>query len=102
MRLFARRSSMSIRLKKHDEELIREKVASGLYSDAEEALHEAVTLLDERDRKIEWLRSAIEAGRSDFTNGDFEEWTPELMERLLNQSDRELIDSVSERHAASA
>lgn len=46
-------------------------------------------LINERDRKIEWLRSAIQAGPDDFAKGDFEEWTSELMERLFAESERD-------------
>lgn len=93
---------MKIEIDKVDEDRLREMVVSGRYPTTKDALHEAVLLLDEHDRKVAWLRSAIDAGRRDFENGNFEEWSPELMARLIEESDQSMSTQSSERHAAKA
>ena len=71
---------MSMQLTDDVETIIREKVESGLYPNADEVLREALRLLDEHDR-LRWLRAALAEGEK----GEGEEYTPELMERI-NQS----------------
>lgn len=71
---------MSVQLTEEVETIIREKVESGLYPNAEEVLRVALRLLDEQDR-LRWLRAALAEGEQ----GEGEEYTPELMERI-NQS----------------
>ena len=57
---------MNISLTPQLEELVKTKVASGLYGSASEVLREALRLLEERDRihalRIEELRSEIKKG----------------------------------------
>jgi putative addiction module CopG family antidote len=65
---------MSLDLKPEVEAVIREKVASGHYRDESDVVSEALALLDERDqRKLEWLRAKIAAGRKDFDEGRYTE-----------------------------
>ena len=61
--------------------LIREKVESGRYGDANQVLEEAMQLLDDRDR-LEWLRAEIAIGLEEIERGETVEYTPELMEQL--------------------
>jgi putative addiction module CopG family antidote len=74
---------MAIQLNPETEILIKQKVESGLYPNAEAALDTAVQLLDEYDRKLQRLREAIAEGE----NGDPVPWTPELMEQILREAD---------------
>ncbi len=57
---------MNISLTPQLEELVKTKVASGLYGSASEVLREALRLLEERDRihamRIEELRAEIKKG----------------------------------------
>ncbi len=57
---------MNISLTPQLEELVKKKVASGLYGSASEVLREALRLLEERDRihalRIEGLRAEINKG----------------------------------------
>ena len=57
---------MNISLTPQLEELVKTKVASGLYSSASEVLREALRLLEERDRihafRLEELKAAIKKG----------------------------------------
>ncbi len=57
---------MNINLTPQLEELVRQKVSSGLYTSASEVIREALRLLEEQDRmravKLEQLRKDIEDG----------------------------------------
>lgn len=74
---------MTVSLSPKHEDLIREKVASGLYRTADEAIEAAVQLLDEHDRRLKRLRAAIAEGEE----GEATPLTPELMERLSREAD---------------
>lgn len=52
----------SVTLGKHFEKIIEKSIKSGRYSSASEVIREGLRLVDERERKIELLRRAIEAG----------------------------------------
>jgi antitoxin ParD1/3/4 len=58
------------------EELVREKVESGLYNNASEVIREALRLLQEHDElrrlKLERLRAALAAGEADLAAGRVE------------------------------
>lgn len=58
--------AMNINLTPQLEELVRQKVASGLYTSASEVVREALRLMDEQDRiravKLEQLRQDIREG----------------------------------------
>ena len=78
---------MQVSLTPELEELVRRKLASGLYGDASEVVREALRLLaarDEMDRlKLERLRAALLAGeRSGFVE-DF------AMDELMTELDEE-------------
>jgi antitoxin ParD1/3/4 len=64
------------------EELVRSKVASGLYASASEVVREALRLMDEQDRlreaKLEQLRSDVRQG---LASGPSETWDAEAVKR---------------------
>ena len=57
---------MNVNLSPQLEDLVRQKVASGLYTSASEVVREALRLMDEQDRlravKLEQLRQDIQDG----------------------------------------
>jgi antitoxin ParD1/3/4 len=67
---------MNINLTPQLEELVRTKVASGMYTSASEVVREALRLMDEQDRlravKLEQLREDIRQGR---TSGAAQPWS---------------------------
>jgi putative addiction module CopG family antidote len=65
------------------ETLIKQKVESGLYPNAEAALATAVQLLDEHDRKLQRLRELIAEGEK----GEGTPWTPDLMKQIRREAD---------------
>jgi putative addiction module CopG family antidote len=81
---------MSVRLPADVEARVREMVDGGRYGDTGEALREAVRLLDERDRRLAWLRAAIAKSDEQFARGEGIPYTPELLEEI----DREVDERI--------
>jgi antitoxin ParD1/3/4 len=73
---------MNINLTPHLEKLVREKIASGLYTSASEVVREALRLMDEKDQlhvaKLDQLRQDIRQG---LDSGPATEWDPEEIKR---------------------
>lgn len=74
---------MPIQLTPEAEALIQQKVQLGLYANAEAAIAAAVQLLDEHDRRLTRLRSAIAEGEE----GGALPWTPELMAEIHREAE---------------
>ena len=73
---------MNVNLTPQLEELVRAKVASGLYTSASEVVREALRLMDGQDRlraaKLEQLRSEVRQG---LDSGPGEAWDAEALKR---------------------
>jgi antitoxin ParD1/3/4 len=73
---------MNINLTPQLEELVRQKVSSGLYTSASEVIREALRLLEEQDRmcaaKLEQLRRDIQDG---LKSGPVTPWDAEEIKR---------------------
>ena len=73
---------MNVNLTPQLESLVKQKVASGLYSSASEVVREALRLMEEQDRiraiKLEQLRQDIRDG---LNSGDSELWDIEEIKR---------------------
>jgi antitoxin ParD1/3/4 len=73
---------MNVNLTPQLEELVRAKVASGLYTSASEVVREALRLMDEQDRlravKFEQLRQDIRQG---LESGPSTAWSAEEVKR---------------------
>ena len=73
---------MNINLTPQLEELVRQKVASGLYSSASEVVREALRLMDEKDRllgaKLDQLRQDVREG---LDSGPAAPWDPDGVKR---------------------
>lgn len=74
--------SMNVNLTPQLEEMVRSKVASGLYTSASEVVREALRLMDEQDRlraaKLEQLRDDMRKG---LNSGPSKPWDPEEVKR---------------------
>lgn len=70
--------TLNVNLTPHFETMIKQKVASGLYTSASEVVREALRLMEEQDRlravKLEQLRQDIREGLS---SGDATSFNPE-------------------------
>ncbi len=73
---------MNVNLTPQLEELVRAKVASGMYTSASEVVREALRLMDEQDRlraaKLEHLRDDIRQG---LDSGTSQPWSAEEAKR---------------------
>jgi antitoxin ParD1/3/4 len=73
---------MNINLTPQLEDLVRQKVASGLYTSASEVVREALRLMDEKDRlltaKLDQLRQDIREG---LDSGPATPWDSEEIKR---------------------
>ncbi|MBF0477807.1 MAG: type II toxin-antitoxin system ParD family antitoxin, partial [Deltaproteobacteria bacterium] len=69
---------MNVNLTPQLEDMVRQKVASGLYNSASEVVREALRLMAEKDRvaavKLEQLRQDIHDG---LNSGEPKPWNPE-------------------------
>jgi antitoxin ParD1/3/4 len=67
---------MNVNLTPHLEDMVRRKVASGLYSSSSEVVREALRLMEEQDRlrsaKLDQLRQDIQEG---LNSGDPKPWS---------------------------
>ena len=73
---------MNVNLTPQREDLVRSKVASGLYTSASEVVREALRLMDEQDRlrgaKLRQLRGDVRQG---LTSGPSETWDADALRR---------------------
>ena len=73
---------MNVNLTPQLEELVRSKVASGLYTSASEVVREALRLMDEQDRlreaKLHQLRDDVHRG---MASGASQPWSAEEVKR---------------------
>lgn len=73
---------MNVNLTPQLEEMVRAKVASGLYTSASEVVREALRLMDEQDRlreaKLQQLRDEVRQG---VDSGPSQAWDPEELKR---------------------
>ncbi len=78
---------LSITLPAEMANFIRQKVASGLYGSNSEIIREAVRVLMERERRLEWLDTAIARGVADAEGGqvqDIDEVRTQLRDRFAS------------------
>jgi putative addiction module CopG family antidote len=74
---------MPMQLPPQAEAIIHQKVSSGLYAGADEAIAAAMHLLEEHDRRVLRLSKAIAEGEV----GEAIPWTPELMAQLSREAE---------------
>ncbi len=78
---------MNINFAPIDEAFIKSKVEEGYYSNATELVRDAVRKLREKEPSVETkLRAALFEGKQALNNGDFEIYSPELMQRIEMQA----------------
>lgn len=75
---------MSISLTPDVEAMIREKVDSGSYANASDAVRAGLQMLDERERLRELRQSLIEAD-AEIDHGEGMELTPGLWKQLIEE-----------------
>jgi antitoxin ParD1/3/4 len=82
--------AMSVSLTPDLEAMIRERVASGRYNDADEVVREALRLLQERDQ-IDHLRSLLAVAQAEADRGELIEVTPEFWEEMDRRVENRIL-----------
>jgi antitoxin ParD1/3/4 len=77
---------MNVSLTPQLEEMIHQKVETGLYNNASEVVREALRLLDERDRRLQWLRAEIAIGEEQMARGELITFTRERFEQIKREA----------------
>lgn len=77
---------MTVHLSPRTEALIRDLIDRGPYADADEVVHEALRLLDKRDKR-DRLRAALAVGDEQYARGQVVPWTPDFMQRLMAEAE---------------
>ena len=76
---------MNISLTPELEQLVRDKVKTGLYQTASEVIREGLRLLNERDQRLQALRRDVRAGFEAVERGDFTEYDESSIRELSNR-----------------
>jgi antitoxin ParD1/3/4 len=84
---------MNVSLTPQLEKLVREKVESGMYNNASEVIREGLRLIEERDRKLAWLRAEIQKGLDEIKAGDYVE--VDDLNEFFDQIDREVAEELA-------
>jgi antitoxin ParD1/3/4 len=78
------------------EQLVNDKVKSGMYQTASEVIREGLRLLKERDDRLAQLRAEIRAGFDDVERGEYDEYdehtTKQLAEDIKSRGRRRLAE----------
>ena len=77
---------MVAHLTPHLEAQIAELVSSGNFADADDVLEKAVSLLEERERKLAWLRAELAIGEEQERRGEVAELTDERFDAIKRQA----------------
>jgi len=77
---------MVLQLTPELEATIADLVASGHYADADDVVETAVRLLDERERKLAWLRVELAIGEEQERRGELIELTRERFEEIKRRA----------------
>ncbi len=90
---------MHVSLTPQLEEMVKSKVASGMYNNASEVIREALRVLDEHERvRHEALRAALAVGYEQLERGEGRLLTPELIAEM----DRNVAQKVEAGHRPKA
>jgi antitoxin ParD1/3/4 len=91
-------SQVNISLTPELEQLVADKVNSGMYRTSSEVIREGLRLLKERDERLQSLRRDIRAGFQAVDRGEFADYDasdiPQLADRVRTRSRKRLADEI--------
>ena len=94
---------MNISLTSELEQLVHEKVRTGMYQTASEVIREGLRLLRERDQRVEALRQDLRAGFDAVERGEFTDYDAtniqELPARIKSRGRKRLAEEKPRHHA---
>lgn len=76
---------MEVHLPPQQQAFIEQNVRSGRFASEDEALREAVALLQDRESELERLRTAVDESDADIDAGRYSEYTDETLPHLLDE-----------------
>jgi putative addiction module CopG family antidote len=76
---------MEVRLTPDQKELIRRAIESGRFENEEDALHEALSLWEERERARAEILAAVDAAEASLAKGEGHVITGKSMQQLANR-----------------
>jgi antitoxin ParD1/3/4 len=76
---------MNISLTPELEQLVNDKVKTGMYQTASEVIREGLRLLRERDQRVESLRRDVRAGFDAIERGEFTDYDESNIKELANR-----------------
>lgn len=80
-------ANTSLTLGEHWEAFIKNKIASGRYGSASEVVRDALRHMEERENKLQALRTHLAEGEQQIANGEgIENFS---MEKIIQELDRE-------------
>lgn len=74
---------MNVSLTPQLEAMVRERVASGRYSNASEVVRDALRQMEEREQRLAELRAALTIAEAQVAHGQVVEWTPDLHAEIM-------------------
>jgi antitoxin ParD1/3/4 len=92
---------MNVSLTKELEEMINQKVQSGLYNSASEVIREGLRLLNEQDQlrqiRIEELRREVQKGMDQMREGKYTSHTTENLHEFFDEIKKEARKELNEQ-----
>jgi antitoxin ParD1/3/4 len=90
---------MNITLTPQLEEMVRRRVASGDYSDANEVIHEALRIMEEREReRLDALRAALAVGQEQLDRGEGAQYSDDSLAKIIQRSEAKLRQGHKPKH----
>lgn len=77
---------MNVSLSPRLEAMIRQKVESGRYNDADAVVRDALRQMEGRDHRLSELRAALAVAEEQIARGQVVEWTTELHTKTMEQA----------------
>lgn len=76
---------MNVTLSPQSERLLKQMVDSGRYHSTDEALEEALAVLDDQHR-LEQIRAMVAVGEAEIERGEYDIWSPDLSEQITHEA----------------
>lgn len=80
---------MEVHLTPQQEAFIEQGVREGRFGSAEDALRQALNLLEQQEAMLQELRDAVDEADQNFVSGRYTEYTDETLPQLLDELKRE-------------
>jgi antitoxin ParD1/3/4 len=81
---------MARQLSIEQESIVERVLATGEYADADAVITAALLLLEQRDRRLRWLRAEIQIGLDQLDRGEVVEFTPEFFDEIIREAEENI------------